>query len=309
MRRDSVILMWCGAVLFSSPGDLAGQTRTATVDTSAVSEFQASWEAPDRLVSRSITHRFAPLQVSGLRDIADYFLLAEVFEIHQITPGEGVLGVVSASLRPLSPEGIGDPLWAVEAQGSEAVLMSADRLYRVTDLGCCGAESTHTYFSVLTGSELFRGNGSVLRISIPNTPLGPRFVSFHGPNASYRSAEREGDSTVVGVLYYGDNRSPASRLVLTSTRATFSGRVALLVNGSETQQHMLRSATVRDAAGNADPSLVGGFSILVELQSFEPADPALLRIEIPIVSDSFALDRARLPGGVQIRRGVGAEGS
>lgn len=302
MHNGTAILVRCLAVLSATPGVLAGQKRNATVDTSAVSGFQASWEAPDRLVSRSITTRFAPLQVSGLRDIADYFLLAEVFDIDQITPGEGVRGVVSASLRPLRPEGIGDPLWSVEARGSEGALLSGDRLYRVTDIGCCSAESTHTYFSVLTGSEVFSGNGSLLRIS---TPLGARFVSFHGSNASVRLAERERDSTVVGVLYYGDNRSPASRLVLTDAQGIVYGvrKVTLLVDGSETQEHRIWRWIVPNAPVNADPGLIGGFSIVLELQPMDSDDFAPARIEIPIASDSFALDRVDLPRRLQIRGG------
>lgn len=291
----------------------------ASAETTAVSSFRARIDELSCMHTTSVTRRFIPAVVVSYPEgnvdspVKERLLITETLATEQRDDpcGHEAGGVVAARLSvaaaALDDHVIGKSVWSFEeSEGTKPAHFgitpagelwpSADlpAFYRVTynDLGI--------YRSLRTGERLFAVTNTLLRVEVPRSPFRWRFVGFHHRRSMPPPPEAERDEKVIGVLQYGDDQKVFERLVLVADRPQpfEHTNVVLLQDGRETHWAwgMLR------AEGIIDRRQISGFGMAIELYPSHWKNAPPLRVEIPIQSDEFADDAARLPAGVRIRR-------
>jgi hypothetical protein len=165
-------------------------------------------------------------------------------------------------------------------------------LYRMTRSGCCGSGDLAAYYSLLTGSYLFSSSVEPRSIQVANT-RAVRYFAFHDSFSAAAPAEWETDSTVIGVLTWGDDETPAQRLVvlLDQPEPFATSSLRLIVAGKPIDQPSL---TV--FADNP----VGPIQLDVELVA--PGSGRRVSLRIPIVELEPVIDQATLPTDAKLER-------
>lgn len=256
-----------------------------------------TWKEKDgRRITRTVNRRFTFATTYSERFRKVDLLLAETFDrtLDSGAEGEKSKVFVEASRAEDAP---GKTLWKIAAEGSSGE-PTEENVYRVTRPGCCGAQDLSIYFSLINGKELFASDALIVKLEAPNTSFR-RFVAYHdlmAASAIPDPVKREG---VVGLLEYGSDREPASRLYVLADKPeppeNFAAKkLAIVANGKEAEGDRF---DVWAADKNPDPAKIGGFSIRVRAYS----DPEIL-FEIPVEGDRLVPEKAKLAKGVRLEK-------
>ncbi len=160
-------------------------------------------------------------------------------------------------------------------------------LYRLVSAGCCGSGTLGTYYSLITGRQLFASSVPPLELgSEPGAPA--RFVGFHDTFSAVAPVEAA-DSSVVGVLEMSDDSAPGQRLVLVADRPEpFALRQFAFLR----DRHQITDSLVPHQGGQ-------GLAVTVTIEA--PASRRRATVVVPIEGDSLNVARAEVPRGFSIR--------
>ena len=64
----------------------------------------------------------------------------------------------------------------MQAKGNEGEI--EDRLFRLTEWGCCDLPTVYSYYSILNAKKLYISNRELLRVSYGEGPLDERYIGF-----------------------------------------------------------------------------------------------------------------------------------
>lgn len=179
--------------------------------------------------------------------------------------------------------GAAEPLFRIRGRAATGEVIG--NLYRMTQRSCCGSHEVGSYYSLLTGRMLFTATGDPIAVSGPDGAT--RYLAFHASYSATLPPESVADSTVVGVLQWGDDRVPATRY---SIVARSGGRYGLAA-------FTLRRAP--ESEGNP-PTVQTAALQLARIELASPADDRRHEISIPIRAGELDLEGATLPPGFEL---------
>lgn len=183
------------------------------------------------------------------------------------------------------------PLFRITGRGAEGA--PSGNLYRMTNRGCCGSQDLATYFSLLTGRMLFASSLPPRSLEVANTRT-IRYLALHDTFSAAELPERAGDSTVVAVLQWGDDETPARRYLIRAERPeAFAG---------STIRFHRDGRILPDTALVLFPERPTG-RLMAEVELVAPTSNRVLRFQIPIEGTELRTDRATLPPGVTLTGG------
>ena len=174
---------------------------------------------------------------------------------------------------------------AVEPQGN---------LYRLAVRGCCGSQDLASYSSLLTGRSLFTSSVRPRSLEVANRGIY-RFAAFHDTFSAMAPAEAEADSTVIGVLQWGDDQDLARRIAVRADRPE-----AFAVE-------LLRF--VEEGKPVSDSTLVlwpdrPPRKLELEVRLIAPGSNRRLTFRVPVVDLQLAEAHATVPRGVRLTSGM-----
>lgn len=293
-------------LLLTACAGSAGDAVPATGDLASSSTFQP-------LLDSAGVHRFKITNVRYLavrhvdREGLHRPLLRETYLQRCCTEGEREVE------STLLLEGLGEttgpaatPAWHVTFPADAGEL--AGPFYRAILHGCCDERDALTYVNVQTGAVAFQVSAAdrpvaqaLPALRVPNSPL-VRFAGFLDRVTPVEVPEAVTDSTVAGVLQYGDGRGPARRFVLRKEGGRGLDyrleRVGFRIPGRETAED--GSADLWSADGQAEPAALSGFWILLTLGAYD--DPPVV-LEVRVAADAPEAARAGLPAGWTLTAG------
>jgi hypothetical protein len=275
-----------------SPAQQTGVNRTATSTITTRND-------KERGVVVQITNRrftftnYYPDKIGPDEQFPTIMLLEE-FTSERSLMAEGQEGKVKVEAWAGKDANASKKMWTIEHEGDEGAI--ADRFYKVTKWGCCAAENTDFYFNLVTGQKVFASTADIFQIEVPNTSSAfNRYVAFHSIHASVASAEGEKDQSVIGVIQYGSETKPLSRIILRSkTEAQQDMRLEKIKARYQRKLNDTSPLTLWGVDGKAAVSSLTDFSII--LSFYEN-----VQIEIPVTNDQPQLSRAVLPKGLTLQ--------
>ncbi len=282
------------------PSPTSSQTRTG-LERTATSTITTR-EVNDGSVTAVITNRrftftsFYPGSVAS-ESQGRTLLLREEFKSERNLSAEGQKSSVTVQAWTGQGANPTQSLWTIKTDGDEGIL--ADRFYKVTKHGCCGAEDTFIFFNTLTGRKVFTSTSDLFQIEVPNTPL-IRLVAYHSMMASIPAPESKTMKKAIGLIEYGSEKDIMQKVIVRSTAAkvedTGTPRIKMLYRQKIAAENrlMLWGADKRNT-----PSSLSDFSIVL---SFDEAQD----IVIPVKNDHLDLKSARLPKGLNLEAPVGS---
>ena len=183
------------------------------------------------------------------------------------------------------------PLFRITGRGATG--MPVGNLYLMTRYGCCGSEDLATYYSLINGQLLFASSHPPRSVEVANTRR-LRWAAFHDSFSAISPRESEGDSSVVGVIQWGDDETPATRVVVRSTRPeAFATSAIRFWRGSKA---VADSALVLFPDKAAEP-------IALEVELVAPGSNRVFSIRIPIVDLTLEVARATHPPDIRLSPG------
>jgi len=178
----------------------------------------------------------------------------------------------------------GQKLWTIQQEGDEGAV--ADRFYRITKHGCCGAEDTFVFFNIISGVKVFTSTAQPFQIEVPNTSNAlKRYVAYRSDMASIPYPEPNNRDNLAGVLEYGSEDKVLARVMVRfkGTREdTGTPKIQMLYRQKFTDSSPLE---LWGADKKNDKSSLSGFSIVLSYNRNN-------RIVIPVLNDSLQISRA-----------------
>lgn len=259
----------------------------------ALSTFRFAPNAQGCPTAHSVNTRYFLIQDdTGLTGM----VFRETVDISQCLTAEASTSKVTVSAWRAGQSQSARPAFGFEAPGEQGEMVDRT-VYRITERGCCGPSNLDRYFSLENGAEVFSATGRPLRVRVAGD--GDRWIAVQDSYSATAIQESERDSTIVGLIQYGDGRVPSLRLAVAHPRGGFYGLDSLyFVRGVP----MRDSSEILVSSARGDPRQVqvSGFSIVAVLVARE-WDGVPLRVEIPIESDRPQVQRARLSGHATLR--------
>ena len=256
-----------------------------------------TWKEKDgRRITHTVNRRFTFATTYPEKFKRVDLLLAETFDRTLDSGAEGEKSKVTVEAS-LAGDSTGKAIWRIGTEGSSGE-PTEENVYRVTRPGCCGAQDLSIFFSLINGKELFASDAPILKLEAPNTSFR-RFVAYHDLMAASPIPDAAKHRGVVGVLEYGSDREPASRLFVVADKPEppedfAAKKLSIVANGKEAGEDRF---DVWAADKAADPAKIGGFSILV--RAFREPD---VLFEIPVEGDRLVPEKATLGNGVRFER-------
>lgn len=256
-----------------------------------------TWREKDgRRITHTVNRRFTFATTYPERFKKVDLLLAETFDRTLDSGAEGEKSKVTVESSGAS-DASGKAVWKIETEGSSGE-PTDENVYRVTRSGCCGAQDLSICFSLLNGRELFSSDAPILKIEVPNSSFR-RFVAYHDLMAASPipgAAKRRG---VVGVLEYGSDREPGSRLYAVADKPeppeNFAAKkVSIVAKEKEIEEDHF---DVWEADKSSDPAKIGGFSVRVRAYM----EPDFL-LEVPVEADRLVPEKAKLAKGIRLEK-------
>lgn len=215
-------------------------------------------------------------------------VLEESYDVRHCLESESASS--EASIVAWRPDSASAPLFTIAGRGTEGE--PAGNLYRMTQSGCCGSQNLATYFSLLTGKPLFASSIELRSIEVPNT-TDVRYAAFHDSFSASASPETAADSSVVGVLQWGDDRAAASRFLL---RADRPEGFAVFALGFRRDGRAITDSAVSLWPGKPQ-------NLALEIQLTAPGSDRKVALTVPIKGLELDLAGVRLPAGFRLERG------
>ena len=210
-------------------------------------------------------------------------LLLEEFRSERILQAEGQQGSVTVQAWIGKNDSPKEKLWTINQEGDEGAI--ANRFYRITKHGCCGAEDTYVFFNIMSGSKVFTSTGPLFQIEVPNTSNAlRRYIAYRSDMASISYPESNSDQTLAGVLEYGSESKVLARVMIRfrgNREDTGTPKIQMLYRQKLTDSNPLE---LWGADKKNDRSSLSGFSIVL---SFIRNN----RIVIPVSNDTLEITR------------------
>jgi hypothetical protein len=221
-------------------------------------------------VTENRSFRFA--EVLGDKGTYEALLLLEETYHNERTDGvEGMKGSATVRAWDVKPGGQRELRWTLQARGNEGDVQ--DRLFRVTEWGCCDVPVVHSYYSILNAEKLYVSNSDLLRVWRGGGPLDERFIAF-----GYSVMSKESQYPQ---LQYGTDKNVLQRFsVVSSTEYYDAPQTFVSVNTKLEKSLQIPSSKA--------------FSIVLKYP-----DGAELRI--PVEADAIHPEKATLPKGYSLR--------
>ncbi len=215
-------------------------------------------------------------------------ILEESYDVRHCLQSESASS--EAAIVAWRPDTSNVPLFRIAGRGTEGE--PAGNLYIMTQSGCCGSQDLATYFSLLNGRALFSSSIGVRSIEVANTRQ-VRYAAFHDSYSAGASTEAQADSTVVGVLQWGDDQNPSRRIVLRADRP--EGFAAYRLGFRRAGKALADTAVTLWADQPQDLAL--------EIRLTAPGSNRTVTVTIPIAGLDLDLERARVPAGFRLEPG------
>lgn len=275
---------------------LGAAPPAAKVHREATSSAETWKENGGRRITHTVNRRFTFAKSYPERTKGVELLLSETFDRRLDSGAEGEKSRVTVEASR-ADDAAGKPLWKISAEGSTGE-PTDENVYRVTRPGCCGAQDASIYFSLIDGKELFTSDAPILKLEAPNTSFR-RFVGYLDLMAAAPIPDSAKHKGVVGVLEYGSDREPASRLYVVAEKPEppedyAAKKLSIVADGKEVEEGRF---DVWAADKATDPAKIGGFSIRVRGYS----EPDLL-LEIPVEGDRLVPEKAKLGKGIRLEK-------
>jgi hypothetical protein len=265
--------------------DHKGLERTAT------SEIVTRTDKEKGIITTTTNRRFTFTDVYPDNIASDEqfrtLLLLEAFRSERILRAEGQQGSVTVDAWIGKDDSPGEKLWTIQQEGDEGAV--ADRFYRITKHGCCGAEDTFVFFNIMSGVKVFTSTGQLFQIEVPNTSNSlKRYVAYRSDMASIQYPESNNRKNLAGVLEYGSEAKVLARVMIRfkgNREDTGTPKIQMLYRQKFTDSSPLE---LWGANKKNDKSSLSGFSIVL---SYNRND----RIVIPVMNDTLQITRAGTP--------------
>ncbi len=239
---------------------------------------------------QTVSRQFRLVSVVGQGE-PEHRVLEESFDVrHCLSSESSSSEAVITAWSPDSPAS-STPLFRITGRGTTGAPFG--NLYRMAVYGCCGSQDLGSYSSLLSGRTLFTSSIRPRMIEVANRRT-PRFAAFHDTFSALAPAEAEADSSVVGVLQWGDDLTEARRFV---------------VRAEQPEAFAVESLRILDEGKVQDDSTVVIWpdkpprSLVLEVRLVAPGSSRRASFRVPIVNLELATDKAtvsrafRLSGG------------
>jgi hypothetical protein len=213
-------------------------------------------------------------------------LLLEEFRSERILRAEGQQGTVTVQAWIGKDDSPREKLWTINQEGDEGAI--ADRFYRVTRHGCCGAEDTYVLFNIMNGAKVFTSTAPLFQIDVPNTSNAlKRYVAYLSDMASIPYPESNNTQTLAGVVEYGSESKVLGRVMIRfkgNSEDTGTPKIQMLY-----RQKLADSSPLElwGADKKNDRSSLSAFSIVLSYTRNN-------RIVIPVSNDALQIARTPL---------------
>ncbi|MHB1328840.1 MAG: hypothetical protein ACYC2K_11620 [Gemmatimonadales bacterium] len=234
---------------------------------------------------QTVNRQFRPVTITTDQG-PELRVLEEQYDIRRCRETDGVSSeaIVTAWLPD---SGQTRPLFRIRGRAVSGA--PAGNLYQMVTFGCCGSRPLTTYHSLHTGAFLF-SSSVPLRALDSGAPGSVRFAAFHDSFSATEAGEQASDSTVIGVLQWGDDRAPGRRILIHAEQPeSFAASGFHFVRAGQPIEDSI--AVVPDRA--KEP-----ISLRIDLQS--SASDRRLRLDFSVVGDSLSLADARVPAGITL---------
>lgn len=220
---------------------------------------------------------------------AERRVLEESYDVRHCLDAESASS--EATIVAWRPDSTSSPLFTIAGRGSEG--RPAGNLYLMTQSGCCGSQDLATYFSLLTGKALFASSIGLRSVEVPNT-TEVRYAAFHDSFSAGAAAETRSDSSVVGVLQWGNDRAPAARILLRADRP--EGFAVALI------RFRRDGRVVPDSAISLWPGKPQNLALEIQLSA--PGSNRQAVLTVPLKGLDLDLAGARVPAGFRLEPGT-----
>jgi hypothetical protein len=262
--------------------DHKGLERTAT------SEIVTRTDKEKGIIITTTNRRFTFTDVYPEGIVSDEqfrtLLLLEEFRSERILRAEGQQGSVTVQAWIGKDDSPGEKLWTINQEGDEGAM--ADRFYRITKHGCCGAEDTFVFFNIISGAKVFTSTGQLFQIEVPNASNTlKRYVAYRSDMASIPYPESNNPNNLAGVLEYGSDAKVLARVMIRfrgNREDTGTPKIQMLY-----KQKFASSSPLElwGADKKNDRSSLSGFSIVLSYSRNN-------RIVIPVSNDRLEITKA-----------------
>jgi len=198
-------------------------------------------------------------------------LLEEAYHNERTDGIEGMRGNVTISAWALKPGRDRELRWTLQAKGNEGDVQ--DRLFRVTEWGCCDLPVVYRYFSMLDGKKLYVSNSDLLRVWYGGGPLNERLIGF-----GYAVMDKE---SRYPQLQYGTDKAVLQRFSVVSSAEYYNAPQIFVSLGSKLENSLLLESPT-------------AFTIVLKY-------PDGIELRIPVESDAIRPEKAALPKGYSLR--------
>lgn len=198
-------------------------------------------------------------------------LLEETYHNERTDGIEGMRGSATVRAWDLKAGGQRELRWTLQAKGNEGDVQ--DRLFRLTEWGCCDVPVVYTYYSILNGKKLYVSNSDLLRVWYGGGPLNERFVGF-----GYSVMDKESQYPQ---LQYGSDKNVLQRFSVISSSQYYDEPQVFVSAENKLEKSLLRDS----------PTV---FSVVVKY-------PGGTELRIPVEGDAIRPEKATLPKGYSLR--------
>jgi len=281
------VLMPAALTLVIAAASITAQDRKG-LERTANSEIVTRTDKEKGIVTTTTNRRFTFTEVYPDGIVSDEqfrtLLLLEEFRSERILRAEGQQGTVTLQAWIGKDDSPGEKLWTIQQEGDEGAV--ADRFYRITKHGCCGAEDTSVFFNIISGVKVFTSTGQLFQIEVPNTSNSlKRYVAYRSDMASIPYPESTNLNNLAGVVEYGSEAKVLARVLIRfkgNREDMGTPKIQMLYRQKFADSSPLE---LWGADKKNDKSSLSGFSIVLSYDRNT-------RIVIPVSNDALEITRA-----------------
>jgi hypothetical protein len=259
------------AALFGvQTGDLNSGKKTNLPFRAESSAYVIEGKNAWTFVTENRSFRFK--EVLGDKGTYDALLLLEETYHNERTDGiEGMRGNATVKAWDVKESGHRELRWTLQAKGNEGDVQ--DRLFRLTEWGCCDLPVVYSYYSILNGKKLYVSNSELLRVWYGGGPLNERLIAF-----GYSVMDKESQYPQ---LQYGTDKNVLQRISVVSSAEYYDApQMFVSVDNKLENSLLLDSPTA--------------FSVVLKY-------PGGTELRIPVEGDAIHPEKATLPKGYSLR--------
>lgn len=265
-----LIALLITAMLALQNGDANNEAQKKSAFRAESSAYVIEGKDAWTFVTENRSFRFK--EVLGDTGTYEALLLTEETYHNERTDGiEGMRGTATIKAWDVKPGGQRELRWTLQAKGNEGEIQ--DRLFRLTEWGCCDLPTVYSYYSILNAKKLYVSNRELLRVWYGGGPLNERLIGF-----GYSVMDKE---SRYPQLQYGTDKNVLQRFSVVSSAEYYEApQVFVSVNTKMENSLLLDSPAA--------------FSIVLKY-------PGGAELRIPVEADAIRPEKAVLPKGYSLR--------